>query len=199
MSSSSPASNRARRNLLAEFAQNFFGYGNYCGQHWFIGMKEGGDHSFREIAKRLNAWADRGKRELEDSADYHIAIGKPHWFTDHPKLQSTWKQLIRIHLSSDAQSPTTEQVREYQRDSWGRRDGTLAFWICCHPCPIWPTAKPANGGVAHGASRICEDGSSNSSPRQWCSTASNIGKTGRRLRRLICRRFAMEPGPPFLV
>jgi len=121
--------------LLDEFVQTFYGYGRHCGKRWFIGMKEGGGHSFAEVAKRLNAWADRGKCELEDLAEYHRAIGKPHWFTDPPKLQPTWSKLIRILLSSDAQIPTTEQVRKYQRDSWGRLDGDTCLLDLLPPLP----------------------------------------------------------------
>ena len=106
--------------LLDEFAHNFHGYGNYSGQLWFIGMEEGGGNSFTEVAKRLNAWADRGRRELEDVAEYHNAIGITYLFNDRPKLQPTWNKLIRILLSSNSQTPTTEQVREYQRASLGR-------------------------------------------------------------------------------
>src|SRR3954453_10104373 len=73
--------------LLEEFVQNFYGYGNYSGRHWFIGMEEGGGKSFSEVAKRLKAWADREKCELDDLAEYHTAIGKAEWFNDPPNLQ----------------------------------------------------------------------------------------------------------------
>ena len=33
--------------LLDEFAHNFYGYGNYGGQFWFIGMEEGGGELIR--------------------------------------------------------------------------------------------------------------------------------------------------------
>ena len=56
--------------LLGEFVQNFYGYGDYSGQFWFIGMEEGGGNSFAEVVKRLDTWARRGRRELEDVAEY---------------------------------------------------------------------------------------------------------------------------------
>ena len=45
--------------LLNEFVEKFYGYGDYNGQFWFIGMEEGGGNSFSEIDNRLNAWKTR--------------------------------------------------------------------------------------------------------------------------------------------
>jgi len=114
-------------HLLNEFAHGFYGYGNYSGDFWFIGTEEGGGNSFAEIAKRLSIWAKRGKREIEDVAEYHVEIGMTHFFNDSPKLQPTWNKLIRILLSHDNQVPTTEQVREYQRTVLGRSNGLRAW------------------------------------------------------------------------
>ncbi|MGB7412652.1 MAG: hypothetical protein WA902_00450 [Thermosynechococcaceae cyanobacterium] len=113
--------------LLSDFVQNFYGYGNYSGQFWFIGMEEGGGNSFPEINTRLTAWANRGKSELEDLAEYHNDIGVMNWFTDKPKLQPTWNKLIRILLSSSGKLPTTEQVREYQKTLLGRLIGDTSL------------------------------------------------------------------------
>jgi hypothetical protein len=109
--------------LLSKFIQNFYGYGNYSGQFWFIGMEEGGGNSFSEINTRLAVWANRGKNELEDLAEYHKDIGLMHWFKEKPRLQTTWNKLIRILLSSSGQIPTIEQVREYQQTLLGRLIG----------------------------------------------------------------------------
>jgi hypothetical protein len=109
--------------LLSQFVQNFCGYGNYSGQFWFIGMEEGGGNSFSEINTRLTTWANRGKSELDDLAEYHNDIGVMDWFNDKPKLQPTWNKLIRILLSSSGKLPTTEQVREYQKTLLGRLFG----------------------------------------------------------------------------
>jgi hypothetical protein len=48
---------------------NFYGYGDYRGAYWFVGMEEGGSDSFDEVAKRLRLWDERGRRELEDVVD----------------------------------------------------------------------------------------------------------------------------------
>ncbi len=113
--------------LLGEFVQNFYGYGNYRGQFWFIGMEEGGGNSFPEINARLTAWENRGRNELEDVAEYHNDIGVMDWFNDKPRLQPTWNKLIRILLSSSGQIPTTEQVRKYQQTLLGRPDGNTCL------------------------------------------------------------------------
>jgi hypothetical protein len=125
--------------LLDEFAHSFYGYGNYGGQFWFIGMEEGGGASFDEIAKRLEAWALRGRRETDDVAEYLAAIGITHLHNNRPKLQSTWSGLIRILLSSKGQIPTTEQVREYQRTSLGRLAGNTYL------AELFPLPSPSLG------------------------------------------------------
>jgi hypothetical protein len=48
--------------LLEEFINNFYGYGNYHGKYWFIGMEEGGGNSIEEINRRLASWNTRGRR-----------------------------------------------------------------------------------------------------------------------------------------
>jgi hypothetical protein len=106
--------------LLSEFIQNFYGYGNYSGKFWFVGMEEGGGNSFSEINARLITWKNRGRNELQDIAEYHNDIGVMEWFNERPKLQPTWNKLIRVLLSSRGEFPTTEQVREYQKSLFGR-------------------------------------------------------------------------------
>jgi hypothetical protein len=113
--------------LLGEFVQNFYGYGNYRGQFWFIGMEEGGGNKFEEVAKRLDAWALRGQRELEDIAEYHTTIGISGLFRDKPRLQRTWSMLIRILLSREGHAPTNEEILEYQRASLGRSAGDICL------------------------------------------------------------------------
>ncbi len=39
--------------LLTEFVQNFYGYGNHMGQFWFIDMEEGSGNLFSEINTRF--------------------------------------------------------------------------------------------------------------------------------------------------
>ena len=106
--------------LLSEFSDCFYGYGNYNSPYWFLGMEEGGGNSVEELNRRFYVWEMRGKRELEDVAEYHIAINIPGLFSERPKLQNTWSKQIRVILGMTSQKNDTEIVRYYQRDLWGR-------------------------------------------------------------------------------
>jgi hypothetical protein len=107
-------------NLLEDFIHKFFGYGNFKGKYWFIGMEEGGGDSFTDINRRLKSWDYRGKLELEDVADYHFSIGIPDHFKDPVKLQRTWNKLIRILLAAEGIEIKLDDVREYQKSYLGR-------------------------------------------------------------------------------
>ena len=109
--------------LLDEFAHGFYGYGNYGGRIWFIGMEEGGGTTFADVAKTLDAWALRGRRELDDLPGYCTSIGITYLFNDRPKLQPTWNPLIRIVLTATGRPCDRESVREYQKRELGRIDG----------------------------------------------------------------------------
>ncbi len=116
-------SRRLDSALLEDFMGRFYGYGNYLGDYWFVGMEEGGGNSFAGIERRLNTWKERGGRELEDVAEYHLAIGVTSLFSERPKIQPSWGKLIRVILAMKGYSPTVNQIRDYQRDCLGRMDG----------------------------------------------------------------------------
>lgn len=109
--------------LLADFANQHYGYGNFKGDFWFVGMEEGGGDSFQDIERRLQTWAKRGKLEVDDVAEYHIDLGITSLFRERPRIQTTWGGLIRILMAARGQTPTTDAIREYQRDSLGRAAG----------------------------------------------------------------------------
>src|SRR5689334_22041199 len=106
--------------LLDAFAHQFYGYGSYGGHFWFIGMEEGGGDSEAEIARRIAVWNARGQQELDDLADYHLAIEVPRYFEAVPPLQPTWAKLIRLLLSASGAPLTESAIRAYQRGEWGR-------------------------------------------------------------------------------
>lgn len=106
--------------LLQDFMTSFYGYSDYAGDYWFVGMEEGGGDAFAEVERRLQLWDQRGRLELEDAAAYHAELGEVRWFGPRPRLQPTWNRLIRIALSAEGQDVQTEQVRAYQRDQLGR-------------------------------------------------------------------------------
>jgi len=109
-------------DLLKNFIDGFYGYGNYNAPYWFVGMEEGGGNSIKEINRRLQAWNKRGRREIEDVVDYHRDFGISRYWENKPPLEATWNKLIRILLASKGTLPTTEDVRLYQRDHLGRED-----------------------------------------------------------------------------
>ena len=113
--------------LLTSFMSTFLGYGNLAGPIWFVGMEEsGGD--FEEIERRLVTWQQRGGRQVEDCAEYHIALGLDRNFRDHkPVIQRTWRGLMLATLAFQGRPADREAVREFQRAEWGRSAGSVAL------------------------------------------------------------------------
>jgi hypothetical protein len=137
---------------LSEFIENFYGYGNYDGDYWFIGKEEGGGNTLNEIQERLSLWERRGKRELEDIADYHIALGDKRYFTHPFAIQSTWNKLIRMVLAVQQEPQTTDMVRTYQREKLGRLDGDTCL-LELLPLPSRSTGEWIYGNSS--TSEIC--------------------------------------------
>lgn len=111
--------------VLESYIERFYGHGGYEAKYWFVGMEFGGGTSAAEIVGRIQGWYDRGGKELEDLAGVGLegAHGGSRWFSGHNPLQPTWAKLIRVLLSAEGKSPTTEHVREYQRERLGRQGG----------------------------------------------------------------------------
>jgi hypothetical protein len=109
--------------LLQAFMDTFYGFGNYRGRYWFVGMEHGGGGSPEEVARRVATWNNQGRPELVDIVTYSRESGISKWFDDPPKLQPTYKGLIRILLSIEHKRATTEDLRTYQRSLLGRSGG----------------------------------------------------------------------------
>ena len=109
--------------LLQAFISGFYGYGNYDGKYWFVGIEEHGGELQKDIAQRLNAWDRRGRSELEDVVDYHREIGITHHFDERAVLQPTWNKIIRVLLGIEGRKPTTAEVKEYQKNQLARTNG----------------------------------------------------------------------------
>jgi hypothetical protein len=108
--------------LLEALIATFYGYGDYRGRYWFVGMEEGGGRDFAEIAARLASWDRYGRQELGSLG--HWGDGPPHpFFRERPRLQRTWAALIRLALSLQGEPVTTDAVRAFQRDRLGRAGG----------------------------------------------------------------------------
>lgn len=111
--------------LLQDFIQGFRGYGTFEAPWWFVGMEEGGGNDEAEIARRLSAWDKRGRLELDDVAEFHREFGVSKFWKKNPPTQPTWRKLIRLMLAAtmkQASEITLKQIREYQRDHWGRTE-----------------------------------------------------------------------------
>lgn len=106
--------------LLADYARTFFGYGNYRGDWWLIGMEEGGGDSEQSVAERLRLWSERGRRPLEDVAMFNTSPEHGKWFTRRPPLQPTWRGLVRLILAAEGRATDADTARAYQGSELGR-------------------------------------------------------------------------------
>jgi hypothetical protein len=130
--------------LLQEFMLTFYGYGNYKGDYWFVGMEEGGGNSLEGIARKLATWESRGKRELEDLVGEPGTTGVSRYFRENPPIQRTWGGLIRILFSIEGQEATRGQIRRYQRDSLARSGGNTCL------LELLPLPSPSIGHWLYG-------------------------------------------------
>ncbi|WP_414755752.1 hypothetical protein [Anabaena sp. CCY 9910] len=106
--------------LLEKRIDIFYGYGNYQGKYWFIGMEEAG-RGFKDVNHRINIWAKREEKEIDDVAEYHIDMGWPEGFQAGAPIQPTWKGLIRTVLTAKGQEILSkEDIRQYQIEELGR-------------------------------------------------------------------------------
>ncbi|MBC5795702.1 hypothetical protein H5968_11220 [Sphaerospermopsis sp. LEGE 00249] len=104
--------------LLQRRIEKFYGYGNYEGKYWFIGMEERGAENFEDANLRINTWANRGQQEIDDVAEYHEDMGG--WGKNN---QPTWNKLIRILLSAKGkENICLKDVHDYQFEKLCRKN-----------------------------------------------------------------------------
>ena len=110
--------------LLDKFCHTFYGFGNFNGRYWFIGMEEAGGESETAVANRLAHWQAQGMPETEDLVAHATAFGwAEKYFGERPKNQPTWNKLIRIILSAEGNDPMTlNKVKQFQRTALGRQE-----------------------------------------------------------------------------
>ena len=113
--------------LLTAYMRAFYGYGAWTAKYWFVGMEEGGGDTLEEIERRITAWDDRGRRDLEDLRDYHESIGVTRYFGNNGKLQRTWRPLVRVVLTAEHARTDEDSVRAYQGNRLGRLGGETAL------------------------------------------------------------------------
>lgn len=52
--------------MVEAYCKQFFGYGRWDAPVWFVGLEEAGTGMPEELQTRLEAWGQRGCRELEE-------------------------------------------------------------------------------------------------------------------------------------
>ena len=126
---------------LSTYINNFYGFGNWDSDIWFVGMEEGGGNTLGEVQKRLESW-HRTSNNLLDNKTHHERLGLTKFF-DRGVLQMTAK-LIRFKLSiedklSGNPSEETEMIRSIQKNSWGQLDSDNAL------IDLFPLPSPGEG------------------------------------------------------
>lgn len=109
------------KELLSDFMEGFYGYGNLDSPYWFIGKEEGGGKEIEENYRRVKTWESFGKNPTVDMIDYHLKLGFPEHSLN--SLQSTWNKLIQILLEIEQKPGEKEDRRKYQRHQLGRLSG----------------------------------------------------------------------------
>ncbi|HEU5342596.1 hypothetical protein [Edaphobacter sp.] len=108
-----------------EMARRHYGYGRWDARYWFIGPEQGkGRNESFDNTLRVNAWRQLGASELCDCYDFHCLIGEQDWHKDRPNLQRTGRPLILLLKTFLNESTHLDSLRVYQRDHWGRENGS---------------------------------------------------------------------------
>lgn len=114
-----------QNNIIVEYMENFFGYGNLVSPYWFIGKEEGGGKTIEENIKRIETWSESGKTTTVDIIDYHRKLG----FTDKNlhQLQPTWVKIAQVLQILEHDAVESESMREYLFSRFGRIHGSNAL------------------------------------------------------------------------
>lgn len=118
----------------AYYLDNFYGYGNWNSNFWFIGMEEGGGNLQNLVNNKINSFYLSGYSHDTLIDNYHFQIncvGHP-WNEEaikflgpRPnnkpvKLQRYWAKKIKILLHCHGQNSDNTTIRNYQANNWGR-------------------------------------------------------------------------------
>ena len=123
------------KDTLIEFMNTFMGYGDFNAHTWFVGMEESGGNDLEDVENRICTWKKRGKRVLEDCADYHHAIGGGQLFTPPVRAaQRTWDWLMRAQLKSEGKAYDAAASKALQGERW-LRSGSMTCAIELLPLP----------------------------------------------------------------
>lgn len=113
-------------DTLTKFIKKFYGYGNYRGAIWFVGMEPGASDDNNEIKKFFDVWKYRGELEIDDVKKSHLETGLEHYtkfFTEDCVIEKTWGALIEILLYANGKNVfTNNDIKIYQRTNLGKKD-----------------------------------------------------------------------------
>ena len=120
--------------FTAYYLNNFFGYGLWQSDFWFVGMEEGGGNSLNLVVNKINAFCNNGDSHISlvDNYEFQInSVGHP-WNEESLKylgprpggrrvnLQGYWSKKIKILLQIHGLNADNNAIRNYQENSWGR-------------------------------------------------------------------------------
>lgn len=142
-------------DALQAYMTTFAGYGDLRAPIWFIGMEEGGGRDVDELMRRVDIWAARGRRRLEDLADYHRAIGFPYHFEAPFPLQRTWGPLARALQAAHGASTELSALKTVQSTQLGAHGGQAAL-LELLPLPAPDTDTWPYGELAEDVPALCD-------------------------------------------
>lgn len=116
------------------YMKNFYGYGNWKSDYWFIGMEEGGGNLLGLVNNKIESFYNNKctHEELIDNYDFQINLVGCPWNEEaikylgpRPKskpvkLQSYWAKKIKILLDINGYKTDNETIRNFQEKNWGR-------------------------------------------------------------------------------
>ncbi|WP_322889914.1 MULTISPECIES: hypothetical protein [unclassified Yoonia] len=149
------------QDTLTAFMNTFMGYGDFDAETWFIGMEEAGGNTLQDVQIRIGTWEERGRRTLEDCAEYHQAIGVAHLFTSPVRAaQPTWDWLMRAQLKSEGKAHDKTASKAMQVQRWLRSGSrTCAIELLPLPSPdatIWHYDRFSNDPILRNRSTYSE-------------------------------------------
>ncbi|WP_224815999.1 hypothetical protein [Hasllibacter sp. MH4015] len=123
---------------IDEYAFGFYGYGDLEAPLWFVGMEEGGGNSAADVTQRVQTWQDRGRRTVDDVAEFHDAIIDKGFasITNQP----TWTMLSRIQLGFDQGAEGARDPKKHWQTILGRQSSKTCV-LELNPLPSPSTSK----------------------------------------------------------
>lgn len=122
--------------------ETFYGFGNYAGKYWLVGMEEAGGRSVEAIQVRLTQWQQNGRSELEDLPTHGHQHGwGEKYFGTEVKWQPTWGKLIRLMLAAEGKEKmNTAAIKQFQQEKLGRHNSDHCL-IELFPLPAPSTSQ----------------------------------------------------------